>query len=233
MNSMNKPKIKILYVTDPQCAWCFGIADELSKLSQRFKGEPSVKFDVIPGGLFSPPLSIHPNFVESKRPMFERIEQLFNVKFGADFYTNLTSEMSALDSEVPSRVLVTVKSLKREVIFPFMADMLKAQFVNGNNISIFENIIEVIESYGFDLHFFTKTFYSDAMKKETQNNFHKARKLSKTYPAIFIEMNGDITEIPEHARSFIKLEKSIESLMKQSYPLSSLPNVPCPYLTVP
>ena len=45
MNAQNK----LMYVGDPMCSWCYGIAPELEKIVEKYKGQMDI--EIVTGGL--------------------------------------------------------------------------------------------------------------------------------------------------------------------------------------
>jgi putative protein-disulfide isomerase len=42
--------MKLIYIMDPLCGWCYGNSDNVLELFEKYKNE--IKFEILPGGMW-------------------------------------------------------------------------------------------------------------------------------------------------------------------------------------
>jgi len=202
--------LRLIYIMDPQCMWCYAFGKNILKLYEHYKDQ--LDFDVLSGGL-----NIHPDIPEAglqleqeKRPLAARIAKVTNVQFSYAFMKNVIGKTgSNLDSEPPSRILQAVKQMKRELILPFMEELLEIQYQGGKNLNEIENCYPLLDRFEIGKEVFLQLWDSEDIKRKTQEEFEYARKLSTNFPALFA-INGE--SIEKIAGGYASLEKMIAKI---------------------
>ena len=209
---MNKP-IELIYVMDPHCGWCFGFGKVILELFETYKNNPSLSFDVIPGGLFYPPIQIHDGFAEDKRPIAKRIEELTGLKFSESYFTKVLGNGSFLDSEVPARAILCVRKMSRELLIPFTEKLLEKEFVLAKNNSLEETVFEAVNELSIEVTEFEKLFSSDEMKQKVLKQFQQAGNMVAGYPVLFMKDGSQFTKLASGYAPYERLTKKIETMM--------------------
>jgi len=165
--------IELLYVMDPHCGWCFGFGKVILELFETYKNNPSVSFDVLPGGLFYPAIQLQNGFADDKRPIAKRIEELAGVTFSEGYFTEVLGRGGFLDSEPPARAVLCVKKLYRKHLVPFTEKLLEKEFIFVKNNSLDEVIFETVKEFDIDKATFDKLFHSTEIKQAVLKEFQE------------------------------------------------------------
>jgi putative protein-disulfide isomerase len=205
--------MELIYVMDPHCGWCFGFGKVILELFETYKNNPSVSFDIKPGGLFSPKIEIPLNFADSKRPIAQRIEKLSAVKFSEKYFTHILGEGSVLDSEPPARAILCVRELNKELLVPFTEKLLEKEFIYGENNSLEKTIFSVVKELNIDEAKFRDLYHSNEMKQNVLIEFQEARSMVSGYPVLLLRQNNQITKLASGYAPTERLVKKIDSVL--------------------
>lgn len=209
----SKKMTELIYVMDPHCGWCFGFGKVVLELFENYKNNPSVSFEVRPGGLFSPLIHIPEGFAEDKRPIAHRIEKLSGVTFSESYFTKILGSGSFLDSEPPARAILCVKKMNEELLVPFAERLLEKEFIFGKNNSLDETIFETIEEFDIDEATFKACYYSLEMKEKVLSEFQEVSNMTTGFPALFMKHNNQLTKLAGGYAPTERLINKIEALM--------------------
>ncbi|EGR0046934.1 DsbA family protein [Vibrio vulnificus] len=82
-------KIKLYYVHDPMCSWCWGYKPTLEKLKQQLPGV--IQFEYVVGGLApDSTLPMLPEMQQKIESIWHQIEQRLGTQFNYEFWTRCT-----------------------------------------------------------------------------------------------------------------------------------------------
>lgn len=100
---------KLIYVMDPLCGWCYGNITNTQKLYDKYKDE--LDFEILPAGMWTGANARKQSkqmaqFIKKHDP---QVQQTTGTEFGKDYFEFIENEAIVLDSEVPSRTIVSVK----------------------------------------------------------------------------------------------------------------------------
>lgn len=196
---------------DPHCGWCFGFGKVILKIFEHYKNNPSVEFDILPGGLFTRPIFIEKGFAENKRPIAARITELSGVSFSEDYFNVILAEGSFLNSEPPSRAILVFNKLKHKEVILFAERLLTIEFEEAKNNSKEETIFEVLEEFEVDVLEFRNYYESQELKKEVQQKFQMSQNLQTGFPALILRKGKEIKKIAGGYAPFERVLKKIES----------------------
>jgi len=141
---------QILYLFDPLCGWCYGFSQTIVDFQKKHQGK--YEFVAIPGGMMVDtgvkPIADMEDYIASAIP---RVEQMTGSKFGDPFKLHLLrSRTTLLDSEPPSRALITFRTFRYDDAISFAHALQKAHFFHGrdyNDPALYE---ELASSFGLD-----------------------------------------------------------------------------------
>lgn len=205
--------IELIYVMDPHCGWCFGFEKVISELFERYENNPSVHFDVKPGGLFYPAIRLQDGFADDKRPIAKRVEELSGVKFSESYFTKVLGSGSFLDSEPPARAILCMKEINKELLVPFTEKLLEKEFIDGKNNSMDEVIFDTIKEFEIDESTFNKLYHSVEMKQKVLLEFQEARSMVTGFPVLFAKHENQLIKLAVGFAPTERLVKTIEAIM--------------------
>ncbi|WP_221405371.1 DsbA family protein [Flexibacter flexilis] len=205
--------MKVIYVMDPLCGWCYGNEDNVLKLYEKYKS--TVDFEVIPGGMWAG------DNVRKQSPQmvnyFMRHDEAIAKKTGATFgtaYMELLKKELVLDSEIPSRAIVAVQKIAPAQSIPFMVAVQKARYYNGKDLNLTATYLPLCDGLGISQAAFLEAFGSEAVRQSTLQTFRKATQYAQAYPTMLVEKNGALTVIEQGYAPLNTLEESIDALKK-------------------
>lgn len=186
---MINKKLEIIYVYDALCGWCYGFSGVMSKLYHEYKNE--FDFEVISGGMVlgdrEGPISDSAELIKTHLP---RLQETTGVEFGDGFWKVLEEGTQFQSSEKPSIALAVFKSFLPEQAILFAADLQKAKYTDGVDLSLDEAYLPIIKNYELIAEEFLQKINSQAFKQAAYYEFALAKQLQVTgYPAAFIKVD--------------------------------------------
>jgi putative protein-disulfide isomerase len=197
---------------DPLCGWCYGNSVNTHKLYEKYKD--TVDFQILPGGMWvganarvqSKPMS---QFIKKHDP---QIQQTTGTEFGKSYFEFIEKENILLDSEIPSRAIVSVKNILPSLAVSYAIEVQKARYWYGKDLNLDETYLNICEDLKIDKKQFLEVFHSEAMKNETQNTFALARQYADSYPTLLAEKDGKHYILEQGYASFDSIVSRIENL---------------------
>ncbi|WP_017259185.1 DsbA family protein [Pedobacter arcticus] len=213
---MVKRKLEIIYVYDALCGWCYGFSGVMSKLYQQYKNE--FDFEVLSGGMIlgdrEGPISDSAELIKTHTP---RLQETTGVVFGEGFWKVLEEGTQFQSSEKPAIALAVFKSFFPEQAVLFAADLQKAKYTNGVDLSLDESYLPIIEQYGIATEDFLQKLNSEEFKKAAYYEFALAKQLQVSgYPAAFIKVDDrNFHMIAKGYADYETMELRISNVLKE------------------
>jgi putative protein-disulfide isomerase len=209
-------KVKIIYVMDPICGWCYGNIENTKALFNDFKDK--VEFEVLPGGMWSG---------DNKRIQSEQmmnyflkhdktITQTTGVEYGQGYIDFITNRQDVvLDSEIPSSAIVTISKIAPELILPFAMEILKARYFYGKDFNDDQTYEDILATLNIDSKLFFEHFKSEEIKPATQEVFKKAASYARSYPTLLAEKNGQVYMLEQGYLPYNDLKANVQSILEK------------------
>jgi putative protein-disulfide isomerase len=197
---------------DPLCGWCYGNSTNTQKLYDKYKDK--LDFEILPAGMWIGANARKQSkqiaqFIKKHDP---QVQQTTGTEFGKDYFEFIDNESIILDSEVPSRAIVTVKKLWKSQAIPFAIEVQKARYWHGKDLNQDETYLGICEKLELDNAEFLKTFHSETIKIETQETFALAQKYASSYPTLLAEKDGKASILEQGYAPFETITKQIDAL---------------------
>ena len=199
---------EIIYVGDPMCSWCYGIAEEVSQLWQAY---PDIKKRLVLGGLR--PGGGDPwneNFQDFLRHHWEEVSQRSGQTFNYDI---LNWEDFNYDTEPACRAVAVTKQIDEDLALPFFR-AVQHHFYYENadpkDVTFYKEICEVLK---IDYNHFAERFSSTEGKALSAKEFMKARSLGvNSFPTILLVHNGQTHLIASGYETFAYMDQRIRQI---------------------
>ncbi|KJY90288.1 hypothetical protein TW84_10615 [Vibrio neptunius] len=178
--------IKILYIQDTLCGWCFGLIPALRQLK---KVEPDIEVEVIPGGLFADiPSKPYSTLVSHIRSAEMSLEQVTGQKPSQAFHQMISaSDSPALASSPPAKAILEMKSLNPDVVLEFAHQLQEAHYTEGRDLNLPETYDQICSQHGWPKLDTTAIVAADKLDVSVANSYQRARELGVNgYPTILI-----------------------------------------------
>lgn len=191
--------MKLIYVGDPMCSWCYGFGKEMTALKAM---HPNLEIEIVLGGLRAGGTELLTNEGKQFRLMhWARVETASGRPFNREAFMKL--ENFIYDTEPVCRAVVTARRLhpKSDVLAVFRA-LQNAFYAQGRNTTDGKTLSEVgaeeLRNQGFEISndTFLAEFNNQATIAEARDDFNKARKLGvSSFPALLLDTGKDIVEV--------------------------------------
>lgn len=200
--------MKLIYIMDPQCGWCFGFAPQISKF------DVSVRF----GGMWlSPQAPIGgpslADFIKNNGP---RMEQITGRKLGKAYYELCLNSNYEFSSLPPCAACLLVKKRHPDQLKNFVALLQDKFFIEGKRMDKEEVYKEIMDELGFsreDQHYVFSNWMSYENIEETHKEFEYSRYLTAGgYPTVLAQKDGKIYTLSQGFTTQENLEKAIQGL---------------------
>lgn len=173
---------------DPHCGWCFGYRKTITAFYDRVIKDSSIDFEIVTGGLFIPGKPGSPKFANDKRPIAERVQRQFGVEFSPAYFENVLAAPS-VDSTPGCKAICASNILAESRSLYLSNAIIEAAFIDGQNISLPEVILEIAEEQGFDPDSFGEKMESQRVADDLGFNLDFAAEVRKGFPAVFVQDN--------------------------------------------
>ncbi|WP_395399648.1 DsbA family protein [Pseudoduganella sp. UC29_106] len=191
--------MKLIYVADPMCSWCYGFGKEMTELKAM---HPDLQLEIVVGGLRAGGTELLTNEGKQFRLMhWARVEAASGLPFNREAFMAL--EDFVYDTEPVCRAVVTARRLHpdADVLAVFRA-LQNAFYAEGRNTTDGKVLSEVgsaaLRKQGFDVsaESFFAEFSDAATIAEARNDFVKARRLGvNSFPALLLDTGKEIVEV--------------------------------------
>ena len=125
---MSQTKAKLIYVGDPMCSWCYGIADELTKTVESLGADTDLQ--LIMGGLRPYNTETMKDLGDFLKEHWDHVNQASGQPFN---YGILQDHSFVYDTEPPSRAVLVVRKLKPEQELAFFKSIQTAFYKDNKN----------------------------------------------------------------------------------------------------
>ena len=207
---MEKPKL--IYVGDPMCSWCYGIAEELNQTIDHY-GE-RLDLEVVMGGLRAGGgEEWNQSFKDFLRHHWEDV----GMKSGQPFkFELLNKDYFDYDTEPACRAVVAVESISRDKMLPFFKLVQQGFYVGNKDPKEVEFYQAICKSLDIDFSEFTAKFQSDKVKEQTVGHFQRSMSLgARSFPTVMLEYKGERHAIAIGYSTFEKMKGRIDSIIKK------------------
>ena len=210
IDTLRRNELSIIYVGDPMCSWCYGIAPELKLLKEHYANQ-GIQFDIIAGGL-RPGGGDEWN-LEMKEMLqhhWEQVEEKSGQKFS---YKLFEREAFNYDTEPGCRAVVVAKDYLKHDLLLFFEAIQKKFYIDSedpNEVAFYESLC-----LEFEIPFaeFKIKFGSKEMKEKTHKEFVLNREWGVTgYPSVLVKRGDQLEYIARGYSSFNQMKNLLEQL---------------------
>ena len=180
-NRVGKSNMRLIYVMDPMCSWCFSFQPELEEFLGR---HPSLKVEWIMGGLApDSDTPMNDDLRQSISSYWHEIEKRTQVSFNHDFWKVNTPYRSTYPA---CRAVIAAELLKAKSSLKMVKAIQSAYYREAKNPSLDETLISCAESIGLDKEQFIEVYQSAETERRFQEHLKISRQLQvRGFPALF------------------------------------------------
>ncbi len=181
-----EPLIKLIYIGDPMCSWCWGFAPEIESLSKDFD------IEVVVGGLRPGPSAqaLTDRMADFLRHHWVEIAERTGQAFDIGFLDRRDGWV--YDTEPAAVAVVTMRDLHESGTLGYFTDIQRAFYAEGRDVTDFDVLADLVTAYPVDQKVFRSRLESQAAKQSAWADFGRARNWGISgFPALVGELTGD------------------------------------------
>lgn len=208
--------MKILYIMDPYCKWCYATSDAIQQLFDALEGK--LPFEVIPAGMLAGEFTQvqSPETAFAHRKLDANITKETGKEFGAGYKSALNEKRMLLDSLVPSRAIMACRTIAPHLTLQFAHRILHARYQDGKDLTDDTVYLEICEQIGIDKPTFFQQFSSQENDENTRQAFLFAEKYAEHYPTLIYEEDGEMDILTEGYSPYSLIELRLSKLLRRS-----------------
>lgn len=183
--------MKIIYVYDALCGWCYGFSPVIQQFHKTYKDDLS--FEVISGGMITGdrvgPIGEVASYIGEA---YKIVENRTGVKFGNDFLLNILKKGKTVFTSIPTAIALSIfKTYKNEHHIEFAAALQKAIYYDGLKPENYSGYGKIAERFELDANDFVSQMNQPIHLQHAELDFKKSGDLGVTgFPTVFLEDNN-------------------------------------------
>jgi putative protein-disulfide isomerase len=211
--------MKLVFVGDPMCSWCYGFAHELTSVVSQ---TPDLELEIIVGGMGAGSTTVLDDAGKQFRlGNWARVEQASGARFNRDAL--MARKNFVYDTEPVCRAVVTARKLAPAASeLDFFHAFQKAFYMDGLDTTDGQALAEIgvaaLADANVDVSVqqFLKTWSSPEVIHATRADFQRTAALGVTgFPTVFAEKGGKLTRISSGFIPGNQLEHALTVLRAQ------------------
>ncbi|MCC6281022.1 MAG: DsbA family protein [Saprospiraceae bacterium] len=164
-------ELKIIYLYDALCGWCYGFSPVMQRIHEKYAGQ--IEFEVMSGGMI---MGLRAGPIGEVAPYIAKaytdVENATGIKFGAPFLEQILAPGTAIfSSEMPGIAMTVFRKQRPEQVMEFAHVLQNALYSSGIELSIAENYIPLVESFGLSGPEFVEALQNEENRYETMLEF--------------------------------------------------------------
>lgn len=175
---------KLIYIGDPMCSWCYGIAPELACLKDATAN--LAQFELIVGGLRpNESVPMDAELKEFLRHHWQDVHKASGQRFS---YNILERNDFVYNTEPACRAVVTARMLKPGSEFAFFKAVQEAFYLQNADPHLVETYYPICDANGISREAFAAKWPTEALKQATLRDFQKAAQLGvRSFPTVVVQ----------------------------------------------
>ena len=142
VDSLNRLNPKVIFVTDPMCSWCWGMADSIKEIHEKYKDK--IELDLMLGGTNTDSTDFVGDY--GKRFLLHLWQEIHETT-GKEFGFKLP-QLYVHNSLLPCLAIELLKVEDLDKAFDLLYELQSLFFVKGLNINDMSLLLEVVANYG-------------------------------------------------------------------------------------
>lgn len=201
--------MKIYYIYDALCGWCYGFSPVIEKFYKQHKEE--YPFEVISGGMVlgdrEGPIG---NIAAYIKDAYKVVEDRTGVEFGQNFLEKLEKGKMEISSYLPARAMAAYKMMKSEDQVTFAQAIQHAIYYGGKPPAEKDTYYELMDKLGISPEF-RMHFNLPASEELAIQDFQLSQQLKvQGFPSVFVEKEGTYVMISHGYVPFQQLDDNLK-----------------------
>lgn len=198
--------MRLLYVMDPMCSWCWAFAPVIDQLQSTY---PDIPLDTVMGGLAA----------DSDAPMSQDLQQMISAtwhtieeqtgtRFNHEFWQNCAPRRSTYPA---CRAVISAEQLKAGSSKTMIRAIQQAYYLQSKNPSDADTLIKLAEDLGLDRAVFTDQLYSEETEQLLQQHLRLAAQIGANgFPCLYLVTDDNKLPISLGYSDWIQVQKNLD-----------------------
>lgn len=196
----------IIYIGDPLCSWCYGIAPELDKLRDSL---PDHDFKLVLGGLRPGGTETNAELGDFLREHWQEVHKRTQQPFNYDI---LERPDMQYDTEPACRAVITARLMKVADEMAFFKAVQHAFYVLNQDPNDVQTFLDIAADFDLDPEEFQRIFESGIAREATVEDFALSTRMGvKGFPTIVARHDAQLYMI---ANGYSTADQMLEILKK-------------------
>jgi len=210
--------MKLVYVADPMCSWCYGFGKEMTALTQ---AHPDLELEIVVGGVRAGATDILDDAGKAFRlGHWERVQANSGLPFNREAF--IGRQNFVYDTEPVCRAVVAARKLapQADLLSVFRA-LQHAFYADGRDTTDGRELSEVASAalsaagHPVDAAAFFATWSDASTIAETNADFRKARAMGvRSFPALLLDTGKGMAEVSGGYAKASELEARLNAMLK-------------------
>ncbi len=164
--------MRLIYIADPMCSWCYGFGPQLAKLLAR---HPDAAVDVVMGGLR--PFNTQPTTAEFRAMLREHWHHVATASGLPFSQAALERPDFVYDTEPACRAVVTARNMDAGKTLAYLKAVQAAFYRDGRDVTRGDELADIAGECGFERDTFRMHLDSESMRIGTREEFARTQSL--------------------------------------------------------
>lgn len=159
----------LVYVGDPMCSWCWGFAPEIESLAE------DLPVEVVVGGLRPGPMAqvLDDRMADFLGRHWVEIAERTGQRFDTEFLQRRDGWV--YDTEPAAIAVTQMRAMNQTATLDYFTDVQLAFYGKGEDVTDFDVLSALAESYDIDRQAFADTLATEDAKKRAWEDFSRSR----------------------------------------------------------
>lgn len=210
-------KPEIIYVGDPMCSWCWGMAPVVETLS----GRDDVSMRVVLGGLRPGPNAqqLDDELRRFLRAHWDKVGEVSGQPFSS---RALERENWMYDTELPAIAVTTMRAYAPHQALRFFTRLQQAFYVEGTDITRMDEYPSLVAAYDVEPAGFVAELGTDTARARAWADFAEARELGVLgFPTLLLAVDGTLQVLSRGYASLDHFENQLTYWVEGKQPASA------------
>jgi len=200
--------LTVIYVGDPMCSWCWGIAPQLAEFEQ-YLNQHGIPLEIWVGGLR--PGGGQPWDKQLKDFLRHHWQQVNEVSGQPFNYDLLQTEDFNYDTEPACRMVVAGRKWSGKENLKWFAQVQHSFYVKNLDLTRADQRLHVLEHWVADIDQFEEHFQSQEVRQTTQQEFAQTRAWGvNSYPTVVLQTPRELIGL---AQGYCTLCKRLQAYL--------------------
>jgi putative protein-disulfide isomerase len=186
--------MKLTYVADPMCSWCYGFAEPMQALLDQGVDGEAIELSLLMGGLR--PYTREALSAQRAEEILEHWHHVHDASgqpFAQAPHTALQLAGFVYDTEPASRATIAVHRQSPVLAWRYFKSVQQAFYADARDVTRAEVLADLAEALQLPRAAFLREFESDALREATRQDFEQSQAWGiRGFPALVAEHNGEL-----------------------------------------